>query len=113
MTKPVVALILAGVLCALTALSPAPSLAQASGGDETRRAVDVDMDAAATLTADGIRKVQLALQKRGINPGPIDGILGPVTKEAVRTFQERYGIKANGELNNQTLFALGEPDLAA
>jgi hypothetical protein len=27
-------------------------------------------------------------------------------------FQDRYGIKATGDVNNQTLFALGEVDLA-
>jgi peptidoglycan hydrolase-like protein with peptidoglycan-binding domain len=70
------------------------------------------MDAMPTLNTDGVRKVQQALQKKGINPGRIDGIYGPLTKEAVRTFQSRYGIKATGEVNNQTLFALGEVDLA-
>jgi peptidoglycan hydrolase-like protein with peptidoglycan-binding domain len=78
----------------------------------TRAAVDLNMDAMPTLNVDGVRKVQLALQKKGINPGPIDGIYGPLTKEAVRTFQSRYGIKATGEVDNQTLFALGEVDLA-
>jgi peptidoglycan hydrolase-like protein with peptidoglycan-binding domain len=78
----------------------------------TRAAVDVNMDGMPTLNADGVRKIQQALQKKGINPGPIDGVYGPLTKEAVRTFQSRYGIKATGDVDNQTLFALGEVDLA-
>jgi peptidoglycan hydrolase-like protein with peptidoglycan-binding domain len=81
-------------------------------GQTTRAARDLNMDAMPTLNTDGVRKVQQALQKKGINAGPIDGIYGPLTKEAVRTFQSRYGIKATGEVNNQTLFALGEVDLA-
>jgi peptidoglycan hydrolase-like protein with peptidoglycan-binding domain len=66
------------------------------------------MDAVPILTPDYVRKVQLALQRKGVNPGPLDGIFGPLTKEAVRSFQDRYGIK----IDNQTLFALGEVDLA-
>jgi len=94
---------------ALARVPPTHATAQ----KQTRRAaVDVNMDAMPTLNPDGVRKVQLALQKKGINPGPIDGIYGPLTKEAVRTFQSRYGIKATGDVDNQTLFALGEVDLA-
>jgi peptidoglycan hydrolase-like protein with peptidoglycan-binding domain len=93
----------------LTAIATTPATAQ---GQTTRAAVDVNMDATPTLNADGVRRVQLALQKKGISPGPIDGIYGPLTKEAVRTFQSRYGIKATGDVDNQTLFALGEVDLA-
>jgi murein L,D-transpeptidase YcbB/YkuD len=95
----------------LSAQQPPPGGAQ---GEATRAAGDVDMDAKPpTLDAEGVRKVQAALQKKGIDPGPIDGIFGPRTKEAVRTFQSRYGIKASGEVDNQTLFALGEVDLAS
>jgi peptidoglycan hydrolase-like protein with peptidoglycan-binding domain len=93
----------------LAAIAPSPADAQ---DQATRAAIDVNMDAMPTLNTDGVRKVQLALQKKGINPGPVDGIYGPLTKEAVRTFQSRYGIKATGDVDNQTLFALGEVDLA-
>jgi peptidoglycan hydrolase-like protein with peptidoglycan-binding domain len=79
-------------------------------------AVDVsklDMNATPTLSQDQVRRVQQALQKKGFAPGPIDGVAGPLTKGALRKFQDRYGIDANGEINNQTLFALGEADLAS
>jgi peptidoglycan hydrolase-like protein with peptidoglycan-binding domain len=96
-------------ICALAGMPTTPANAQ---DQATRAAVDVNMDALPVLTTDGVRKVQLALQKKGINPGPVDGIYGPLTKEAVRTFQSRYGIRATGDVDNQTLFALGEVDLA-
>jgi hypothetical protein len=70
------------------------------------------MDAVPTLDQDNIRKVQQALEEKGFEVGPVDGILGPRTKEAVRNFQDRYGMKASGEIDNQTLFALGEAELA-
>src|SRR5262245_13161551 len=72
---------------------------------------DLDMNAPATLNDEGVRRVQQGIGKKGIDPGPIDGIFGPRTKEAVRRFQDRYGIKSTGEVDNQTLFALGESEL--
>jgi peptidoglycan hydrolase-like protein with peptidoglycan-binding domain len=93
----------------LAAVSARGLLAQPSPGRQTQRsAADVNMDAVPILTPDYVRKVQLALQRKGVNPGPLDGIFGPLTKEAVRSFQDRYGIK----IDNQTLFAPGEVDLA-
>jgi peptidoglycan hydrolase-like protein with peptidoglycan-binding domain len=90
---------------ALPALGqPAPSTPQSIR--------DLNMDAMPTLNDEIVRRVQQALVKKGIDPGPIDGIFGPRTKEGVRKFQDRYGIKASGEIDNQTLFALGESELA-
>jgi peptidoglycan hydrolase-like protein with peptidoglycan-binding domain len=98
---------------AVAAVSPRGLSAQSPSQNEaTRAAADLNMDAVPTLGAEGVRKVQQALQKRGIDPGPIDGIFGPLTKAAVRTFQGRYGMKPTGDVDNQTLFALGEVDLA-
>jgi peptidoglycan hydrolase-like protein with peptidoglycan-binding domain len=70
------------------------------------------MDSAPSLNQDSIRQVQQALQKKGFDPGPVDGLFGPKTKEAVRNFQDRYGMNASGDIDNQTLFALGIPELA-
>jgi peptidoglycan hydrolase-like protein with peptidoglycan-binding domain len=105
--KLVIVAIAAVSLSAPTAVATTGALAQ-----DQRAAADVNMDAVPTLNSEGVRKVQQALQKKGISPGPIDGVYGPLTKEAVRSFQDRYGMKATGEVDNQTLFALGEVDLA-
>ena len=72
----------------------------------------LDMDAVPSLTVDGIRQVQQALAKKGFDPGPIDGVLGPQTEQAIRKFQDHYGIKVTGRIDNQTLYALGEAQLA-
>jgi hypothetical protein len=74
--------------------------------------IQLNMDAIPSLTPDGVRKVQQLLKEKGLNPGPIDGVAGPLTNAAVKAFQESYGIKANGGIDNQTLFALGATDLA-
>jgi hypothetical protein len=73
---------------------------------------ELDMNTVPNLNENNIRQVQQELRKKGLDPGPIDGILGPRTKETVRNFQDRYGMKASGDINNQTLFALGAVELA-
>jgi hypothetical protein len=72
----------------------------------------LSMEAVPPLDQDNIRQVQQALEEKGFDAGPVDGILGPRTKDAVRNFQDRYGMKATGEIDNQTLFALGKVELA-
>jgi peptidoglycan hydrolase-like protein with peptidoglycan-binding domain len=72
----------------------------------------LNMDAVPNIERDGIRKVQMMLRDKGFDPGPIDGVDGPRTKSAVKDFQERFGIKSSGAIDNQTLFALGATDLA-
>jgi lipoprotein-anchoring transpeptidase ErfK/SrfK len=51
--------------------------------------------------------VQLALARRGISAGPVDGVVGAQTQAALRTFQRREGLPASGELDAATLRRLG------
>jgi peptidoglycan hydrolase-like protein with peptidoglycan-binding domain len=39
-----------------------------------------------------IREIQFMLTRLGMDPGPIDGIVGPQTLRAYRKFQERFGL---------------------
>jgi peptidoglycan hydrolase-like protein with peptidoglycan-binding domain len=104
----------------LTAIAAPPATAELAQLNQTDRVQpstaqttgELDMDAVPTLNQDGVRQVQQALQKKGFDPGPLDGVLGPQMKEAVRKLQDFYGIKAGGEIDNQTLYALGETQLA-
>ena len=52
--------------------------------------------------------VQIALEKRGIDVGKVDGIFGAGTRAAVRTFQEKNGITADGLPGPQTIAKLLE-----
>ena len=77
-----------------------------------RHHADLEMSAAPTLDHEQILQLQHVLQNKGFEPGAPDGIFGPRTKEALRDFQDRYGIKVSGEFDNQTLYALGKPEYA-
>ncbi len=51
--------------------------------------------------------LQVALRARGLYPGKIDGIAGPMTKRAVRTLQRRRGLVVDGIAGPRTRRALG------
>ena len=54
-----------------------------------------------------VRQVQQALNQRGFQAGPADGVMGPATQTALRNFQVSANLEATGRLNPQTLSALG------
>jgi hypothetical protein len=60
------------------------------------------------LTPDQIvENVQLQLQRDGYYDGPIDGILGPQTREAIAQFQADNGLAITSAIDEPTLNTLG------
>ena len=55
-----------------------------------------------------IETVQRALIELGFKPGPIDGANGPKTEKAVRAFQRKNGLEADGLVGPRTASALNE-----
>ncbi len=51
--------------------------------------------------------VQVALRAMGLYSGPIDGQVGPLTREAVAEAQARAGLPATGRIDTRTRDALG------
>jgi len=49
-----------------------------------------------------IRKAQQALMNKGHNPGSVDGVMGPRTREAIKAFQSANGLTETGKLDAQT-----------
>jgi hypothetical protein len=56
---------------------------------------------------DFIRLVQQALIQEGFDPGPVDGLMGNETRQAIRDFQQRKGLAQGGTLTQETVQALG------
>lgn len=61
-----------------------------------------------------VRDVQHTLKSRGMRVG-VDGVMGPRTQAAIRQFQKSENLEPTGQLNRQTLVALGiqQPDVRA
>lgn len=105
MKSPVTALI---AVSAVTAAAIVSATAQHASVPVSQ----LNMDAVPNIDHDGIRQVQSLLKQRGFDLGRIDGLYGPLTKQALTDFQTRYGIKTRGVIDNETLFALGAVNLA-
>jgi Putative peptidoglycan binding domain len=57
------------------------------------------------VTAHGdwrVGQAQELLKEAGFNPGPIDGILGPRTREGLRRYQASHGLPETGVLDEAT-----------
>lgn len=94
---------LASAFPAVAARPSAPQLAQASGGIETAY----------------VRGIQKELLAHGYNAGLVDGIAGPRTRAAIRTYQKDAGLVADGQPSKRLLdhlkfalpkvYSFGEP----
>ena len=58
-------------------------------------------------TGDVVAQVQTRLKNWGYYFGVVDGVYGSKTEEAVRYFQRKNGLAADGQVGNATLAALG------
>ncbi|NES23057.1 MAG: peptidoglycan-binding protein [Symploca sp. SIO3E6] len=59
------------------------------------------------LQREDVRQLQIELLRNGFDPGPIDGIYGPLTRRAVIDFQISKGLPVTGVADQRTLQALG------
>jgi peptidoglycan hydrolase-like protein with peptidoglycan-binding domain len=57
--------------------------------------------------SEAVKNVQKALQDKGLDPGPIDGIMGPKTQAALRNYQKDQKLPETGRLDEQTRQKLG------
>lgn len=58
------------------------------------------------LEKEQVQELQKKLNEKGFSAGPVDGIVGPKTRGAIRSFQKQEGIAATGQPDQQTLEAL-------
>ncbi|MGH6896894.1 MAG: trypsin-like peptidase domain-containing protein [Geminicoccaceae bacterium] len=76
-----------------------PSVAAGSEGALERRA-EIDRRASRN------RAVQQRLADLGYDPGPVDGVVGPSTRAAIRAFQADAGLPVDGEISEGLYAAL-------
>ena len=54
-----------------------------------------------------VKKVQETLRDKGYDPGPVDGVLGDQTREAISQYQKSESFPVTGHLDAQTAGKLG------
>ena len=55
-----------------------------------------------------VRDIQRSLTQLGYDPGPIDGLIGPKTRSAIRQIEQNYGVEPTGQASIALRDALGE-----
>lgn len=78
---------------------------QGMKGQEDMKGQDVRSGAGAN--AGQIRRIQEQLKAQGHDPGPIDGVMGPQTTQALKSYQKQENLPETGQLDQQTLGKLG------
>ena len=63
-------------------------------------------DQPAEETGSRVSDVQSALSRAGYYDGPVDGVLGPATRKAVRNYQRDHGLETTGAINRAVIEAL-------
>ena len=101
-TIAALALPLAASLPGLAQQGSTPAQQMQPGASESKSAVN--------LNPDQIRQLQQSLNDNGFDAGKVDGVFGPSTRAALRQFQSKAGLPPTGELDAQTLTAVGHGD---
>jgi His-Xaa-Ser repeat protein HxsA len=93
--------------------APGGSGTSSSASGDKQSSAGAGGSKAGSPDSETIRQVQAKLKEQGQDPGPADGIMGPKTQAALKEFQSAKGLKATGQLDPQTLSALGVSGSAA
>ena len=106
----------AGAIIVLLALMSASAYAAGTHSSTSRSSTDRPI-ASRVLLVPGtgyglrsgsgqVRALQRQLDHDGFAAGPVDGLYGPLTTQAVRRFQQAHGLVVDGLAGHQTLTAL-------
>ena len=95
-------------LLALSSVAALPACSMLDGGSNSSPASHASYNSprSPALSQDMIQQVQVRLQQAGTYNGRIDGLWGPATETAVRSYQQQHNLNATGQLDSNTLAAL-------
>ena len=91
------------VLTLVSLVLAIPAWAQTSGTTKPR----ARKNTGAPVGDEMVKAAQQALREKGLNPGSVDGRMGPKTQQAIRDYQASHGLEPTGRLDLNTLVSLG------
>ena len=107
-TASILALGAAGAGGALAAGSTAPG-STAPGSTSSMPAAPMNSaspQASAAPSKDQIELAQRQLRSQGLYPGPVDGVIGPQTEQALGEYQQKHGLTETARLDSDTMRSL-------
>jgi len=95
-------------LLALSSAAALPACSMFGGGNNSSPASHASYSSpqSPALSQDMVQQVQTRLQQAGTYSGRIDGLWGPATEAAVRSYQQQHNLNATGQLDSDTLASL-------
>ena len=93
-------------LLALSSIAALPACTMSGGGYYNSQPSSASASQSPALSQDMVRQVQTRLQQAGTYSGNIDGLWGPQTEAAVRSYQQQHNLNATGQLDGDTLASL-------
>jgi hypothetical protein len=75
-------------------------------GNSLEKAKSSSKSSQGSVYNSSVAETQKKLNLLGYDSGPIDGILGPKSRKAIREFQEDNRLKANGNLDKPTIIKI-------
>jgi len=95
-------------LLALSSVAALPACSVFEGGSNSSPASRASYSSpqSPALSQDMIQQMQARLQQAGTYSGRIDGLWGPATEAAVRSYQQQHNLNATGQLDGDTLASL-------
>jgi peptidoglycan hydrolase-like protein with peptidoglycan-binding domain len=95
-------------VAALLALSSIAALPACSmfGGNNSSQQRSASASQSPAVSPAMVQQVQTRLQQAGTYSGRIDGLWGPETEAAVRSYQQQHNLNATGQLDSDTLASL-------
>jgi peptidoglycan hydrolase-like protein with peptidoglycan-binding domain len=93
-------------LLALASVAALPACATYGDGYYSSQPSGAYASRSPALSQDMVRQVQTRLQQAGAYNGGIDGIWGPQTEAAVRSYQQQRNLNVTGQLDGDTLASL-------
>lgn len=95
-------------VAALLALSSVAALPACSmfGGNNSSQQSRTSASQSPAVSQAMVQQVQTRLQQAGTYSGHIDGLWGPGTEAAVRSYQQQHNLNATGQLDSATLASL-------
>jgi lipid-binding SYLF domain-containing protein/peptidoglycan hydrolase-like protein with peptidoglycan-binding domain len=76
-------------------------------GKRTAAAGSATQQKPGAVGSDDVKRAQEALRDKGYDPGPIDGVVGPRTRAALRNYQQAESLAVTGRLDPETAAKLG------